>query len=98
MPQFAGAFGQCREHGVTVGNGFVARQVQSAGQVLGALNGFFFHDEILTRGVTPLRIYTTSPWFPFFNFTFPCAELSVRPVFARRALYHAVKSRGFAMR
>ena len=26
MPQFTSAFGQCREHGVSVGNGFVARQ------------------------------------------------------------------------
>jgi hypothetical protein len=28
-----------------MGNGLIARQVQSAGQVLRGLNGFFFHDE-----------------------------------------------------
>ncbi len=51
MPQFTGPLGQRREHGVSVGNGFIARQAQPAGQVLCWLDGLLFHDEILTRGV-----------------------------------------------
>jgi hypothetical protein len=32
-----------------MGNGLIARQVQSAGQVLRRVYGFFFHYKILTR-------------------------------------------------
>ena len=45
MPQFAGALGQSGEHRVSMGNRLIARKVQSTGQVLRGLDGFFFHGE-----------------------------------------------------
>src|SRR6266550_2757720 len=68
MPQFAGALGQRCEHCVSMGNGLIAWQVQAAGQVLRGLNGLFFHDEILARGVTPVRIPRSATKFPFSAF------------------------------
>ena len=98
MPQFAGSFGQRREHRIAMGDGLVAGQVQSAGQVFCWLDGLFFHAEILTRGVTPARIPRAAPEFQLFNFHFQRSNLTIRPVFAGHALYHALKSRRFAIR
>src|SRR5256885_12567480 len=77
MPQFAGALGQRCEHCVSMGNGLIAWQVQAAGQVLRGLNGLCFHDEILARGVTAVRIPRSATKFPFSAFG-PVLPASVR--------------------
>ncbi len=55
MPQLAGALGQRREHSVSMGDGFVAGQVQSTRQILRRLDGLFFHAKILARWLTSFR-------------------------------------------
>src|SRR5712664_238427 len=55
MAQFASAFGQRRQHRVSMGNGFIAGQVQSANQMLRGLNGLFFHPKILARCQSSFR-------------------------------------------
>ena len=55
-----------------MGNGLIARQVQSAGQVLRGLNGFFFHDEdfstlpiFVWRSANSRQIYRVFLYFLF---------------------------------
>ncbi len=73
MPQFAGAPGQRGEHRVSMGNGLIARQVQSSGQVLRGLNGFFFHREdfstlpiFVSRSANARQIYRVFLYFLYF--------------------------------
>src|SRR5260370_15504280 len=55
-----------------MGNGFVAGQVQPAGQMLRGLNGFFFHAKILARCLSRFRappIHAKSTGFPLLPFS-----------------------------
>src|SRR5208337_3757213 len=44
VAEFAGAFGKSGEHGVAMGDGFVAGKFERAGEGAGGMNGLFFHD------------------------------------------------------
>jgi hypothetical protein len=76
-----------------MGNGFIARQVQSAGQVLRGLNGLFFHGKILARCLSsprapPIRAKSAafcSSFSPSFTAFAASYLLYSRPVF-REAL------------
>ena len=47
MPQFAGAFGDGGQHGIAMGDGFVARRLDAAGDAFRGLDGLLFHAAIL---------------------------------------------------
>jgi hypothetical protein len=98
MPQFAGAFGQRRKHRVAMGNGFIARQVQSAGQEFRWLNGLFFHSRILAREVClsrklPPQLKSGAFLLYFLNLIYLLYFLYSRPVFRGHVLYRVLKSR-----
>ena len=100
MPKFARAFGQSRKHGVSMGNGFIPRQIQSPGQVTRRLNGLFFHDKILARALSSFRprlINTRIAAFSFTSFT-SLTSCTSGQFFAEHVLSHTLKSGGFAMR
>ena len=52
MAKLAGALGKCSEHGITMRDGFVAGELQSAGERFGGMNGFLFHVAISRRSLT----------------------------------------------
>ena len=45
VAEFAGAFGKSGEHGVAMGNGFIAGKFERAGEGFGGMNGDVFHDD-----------------------------------------------------
>lgn len=45
IAEFAGAVSEGGEHGVAVGDGFVAGKFEAAGERVGGVDGFGFHDE-----------------------------------------------------
>jgi hypothetical protein len=47
MAQFAGALGKCRNHRVSVGDGFVAGRLDAAGESFGWMYRAFLHARIL---------------------------------------------------
>ncbi len=80
-----------------MGNGFIARQVQSAGELLRGSDGLLFHAKILARGLSSFRapaIHAKSSAFSRTSLT-PCTP---GQFFAGYSLYHAVKSSGFTIR
>ena len=45
IAEFAGALGERGQHGVSVGDGFVAGEFEAAGESVDGLDDFGFHDE-----------------------------------------------------